>query len=78
MSWDDFETAFEGEFGDQPPVSMNKLEDKVTNKETNTVNIYDYSSFTCTHGLYQSFQKLVDPGRAVYVLGSVEDEVPLG
>jgi alpha-tubulin suppressor-like RCC1 family protein len=75
--WDTFEAAFQTEFGSQPSVSIHKLESVLSNKDLHTVNVYDYNTFTSANGLYQGFQKLVDPGRAVYVLGSVEDETPL-
>ena len=46
-----------------------------TDLEGKMLNIYDYDVFSSKHaGLYPSFQQLVDPGKVVYVMGTISDE----
>lgn len=82
VPWSIFEDAFLKEFGTQPPESLSKLKQRlVGSSKTESfecdklLNIYDYDSFCLEHhGLYQSFQQLVDPGKVVFLMGTISDE----
>lgn len=39
------------------------------------LNIFDFDAFCCTcGGFYASFQQLVDPGKVVYIMGTLSSE----
>lgn len=78
VPWIEFAKAFELEYGPHPTEAMMKLHQAfVMNKPSEEMVVHAKRLHQLTqehHGLYEAFVFLADPGKAVFVLGSVSDD----